>query len=68
MKDHIGAIKPVRQTGDSTGGPTKPIEKDMDNPYANYHANETVPEHDYHEEASPDPFAENPGSFAKRFV
>ena len=56
------------QTGDSTGGPTKPIDKPLDKPDKQYLANESVPHDDYHEEPLDESLMENSGSFAKRFA
>lgn len=58
-------VKP--QTGDSTGGPEKPIEKPLDKPPYQYLANETVPQDDYHEEPLDERLMENRGDLSKRF-
>ncbi len=60
-------MKPAKQTGDATGGPSKPFEKPVDKPPKKYTSNETVPRDDFHEEPVAGSF-ENPGDLSKRFM
>lgn len=59
-------VKPVRQSGDATGGPETKISKPMDKPRKQYLANENVPQDSFHEEPLAEDF-ENPGDLSKRF-
>jgi hypothetical protein len=59
-------MKPVKQTGDETGGPEQPISKPLDKAPDDYIASESVPPDDFHEVAFEGSF-ENQGSFAKKF-
>ena len=61
-----GNIKAVKQAGDSTGGPERPISKPLDKAPYDYLANETVPQDDYHETLIGEDH-ENPGDLSKRF-
>ena len=61
-------MKPVKQTGDSTGGPDKPFEKSMDRPFPSYTSNETVPKDDFHEEPLDEGLMDNPGDLSKKFA
>ena len=58
--------KPVRQSGDATGGPSTKISKTMDKPPKEYLANENVPQDSFHAEPLAEDF-ENAGDLSKRF-
>lgn len=60
-------MKPVRQSGDATGGPTVPVEKPLDRPFPSYRNDESVPRDGFHSEPLDEGLMENHGDLSKRF-